>query len=197
MKLFDFLNDHSLNYLRAIMAAPLIEKSELLNKDDICYADILEAIQEKEVNIDDLEIGADSLLYLKGILVTLNLKNTSNRVFSGHMPKLHLAYCRAVQTMKLNQQNECYNISCRTDTYRKTHKITSTVSKVNDLEVQLDICYFCLEKIKWNYFSLSMMDEEKDKIISEFKLKDFYAKYAAESYSDLSIMEMLHTNHRD
>lgn len=187
MQLYDFLQDEILNAIRQEMQAPLIDVSELPYRPGLTYADIFEAFEGREIDFDEVEISQNGLLYHKGVLISLNIKDVNQMSGEEKLPKLHISFCRTLQDMKNGGRLKRYITSCRTDSIRKIRFISSSyTNSLKVVESKLDVCRFCLEKIHWKNFRFNMSSNEKDRIVDEFELKDFYKIYEPQFYTDFA-----------
>ena len=186
MQLTDFLQDDFLNSLRKQMNALLIDVSDLPFRGGITYADVMETYEGIEVDIDDIEIRPNGLLYYKGILVSLNIQDVNQSINDEfRLSKLHVSYCQTLEDMKNAGRIKRYVSSSRSDSIRKIRFITNGSYVSRTEERALDVCKHCLSKLKWENYHSQLNAHEKEQIVASFSLEKFYKTYEPQFYQDL------------
>lgn len=181
MQLYDFLKDDTFNSLRHKMQAPLIDAAALPYRPGLTYIDIFEIFDGKEIDFSEIENDENGLLYHKGVLISLNIKDVNSLSGEENLPRLHISFCKTLQEMKDGGRFKRYITSCETSTERE---IRFNNAKV--IMSKLDVCRFCLDKLHWKEFHVYLPSKVKDKIVNEFDLKEFYKTYEPQFYSDFS-----------
>lgn len=185
MQLYDFLKDSNLNNLRNKMKAPLIDTSEMPYKPGIVYSDIFDVFDGKEVDFQELAVGEKGFLYHKGILISLNIKDVNQMSHEEKLPRLHISFCKTLQEMKSGGRFKRYITSCKDNSIRDIRFVSSNHRNGFKLVTsELDVCKFCLEKIRWNGYRSNMSMLDKDRLVKEFDLAEFYKKFEPQFYSD-------------
>lgn len=186
MQLYNFLTDDNLNNLRKSMNAPLIDSSELLYKGAITYADIFDVFSGKEIQFTEIDIKDDGLLYHKGVLISLNIKDFNQGSSGNGLPKLHISFCKTLQNMTDAGRFKRYVTSCRTDSLRKIRLTSQFSNQIQENEYFLEVCKLCLEKLRWQGFSTRDSSDRKQRLVQSFNLSEFYKTYAPQFYNDFS-----------
>ncbi|WP_180168582.1 HNH endonuclease [Acinetobacter sp. YH01003] len=185
MQLYDFLQDENLNSIREEMKAPLIDASELPYRPGLTYADVFEIFDEPESNFEEIEVKQNGLLYYKGVLISLNIKDVNQTTGEENLPKLHISFCKALHNMKAAGRFKRYITSCKTTSFRKIRFVSeSYVNSLKIVDCKLDVCKYCLEKIQWKQYTKTMSHEEKQFIVENFDLKEFYQTFEPQFYTD-------------
>lgn len=185
MQLIDFLQDETLNALRVTMQAPLIDISDLPYQNGISYADIFDLYDGFELPLDKIEVKDNGLFYHKGVLVTLSIQDI-NKGTSGEqsLPRLHITKCHTLQEMEKGGRIKRYITSCRDDTKRKIRFISNQSYISSTRDYNLDVCRFCLAKIRWQGYWTGLSYRAKDEIVDRFNLAEFYKQHEPQFYSD-------------
>lgn len=171
------------------MQAALIDASDLSYQSGLTYSDIHKFHHGKEIGLLDIHAENEQLIYLNGLLVSVNMKEITSRSTLNQLPKLHISFCKTLALMKDGANLTPLTASCRMDTVREIRSVYHVGLKQDrSFHAHLNICPLCLENIKWKNFNVNMRDDEKDKILSEFSFKDFYIAYSADLYADYARM---------
>lgn len=186
MELIDFLKVDYFNQLREKMNAPLLDISDLPFRNGISYADLYDLQDGVEVTIDDIEIGSSGLLYYKGVLVTLNIKDVlQRREGQASLPKLHLCDCQKIKDMKNAGRIQRY-ISSNLNHRQREIRFVSNYSHSSKTELhQLDVCKYCLAQLQWKGYHSGMSMNEKNYIAQNVDLVEFYQEFEPQFYKEL------------
>lgn len=186
MELINFLKADFFNQLREQMQAPLLDVSDLPFRNGITYADIYDLQEGKEVTIEDIEISATGLLYYKGVLVTLNIKDVLQRGDGNDaLPKLHLCDCKKIKEMKTAGRIERYISSTLNHRKRELRFISNYSHSAKKEYHDLDVCKYCLGQLKWKGYHSGLTANEKNYLAKNVDLVEFYQEYEPQFYQEL------------
>src|SRR5271167_1638833 len=92
------------------------------------------------------------------------------------LPKFHFASCTTLEEMHSRQKIDKYVVATRMDGWFEMN-ITGSFPKVTTKQ-KLDVCKNCLQRLKYNGYSHTKIpDAQKQKIVSEFSIPQFFEKY--------------------
>ena len=172
-KLFNFLDQASLNNARQLCQAELISSSFLLKPYGIEPQQAEELLHEGKNIFRHLVEVKNNLLYYQNILITVNLpriKADSSRV-KKELPRLHIAYCKTMQDLMHDNHNTFF-ISRALNSQR-----TIYIEAMHNNLYSLSICKYCLNLLRWQNYNHGINNQEKNKIVNQFNLKQFYQRY--------------------
>lgn len=182
-KLINFFDMPHLNQLRYEMGAPLAKNFKsrmeitLLDEESIRKLG-MEGIDVS--NLNEVKPQKDKTLAYRGqrILVYIRDVNNYRDPKQINLPKFHISYCKTLEKMRNDGRWQRYVIANRDDGYFNV--------KINNIDKseKLDVCQPCLENLGWKDFSIySMAVHEKQKIVRQFSLPDFFAKFPKSLFS--------------
>lgn len=179
MHIYDFLQDDEFNQLREQMGAPLLKSTNAFVNVAGLTKEELVALRFGGLEIDSklIKQGRDGTLSYKDVRVTLNIRdinaNTSRELA---LPKIHIAYCKTLDEMQRNERFERYIVSMEKHRNRQINVIRDNQKVESDVQ-ELDVCKNCLTMLAWKKYHMGMSVGEKNKIVAEFDLVDFFEKY--------------------
>ncbi len=184
MKLPDFKAHSLFNRLRTQMDARLVDWSEggLWNSIDI--DEILETTGH-DISPEELTVSKDGTLEYKGRKVVVYIRDQLVR----YKPyKFHVADCKTLMQMKLNNRYDRYVVSNRTDGTFTTNTTQHGRIVEKDIDESLSICWNCMIRLNYNGFTNSNQ-QTKNMILKSFNLAEFFEKYTSQIK-----VEPTHTN---
>ena len=184
MKLPDYTRHELFNRLRRAMNARLVDWSEGGVWNSIDMDEIL-VTTGHDISPEELSVARDGTLEFKTRKVVVYIRE---QLVQYKPYKFHIADCKTLTQMRLNNRYDRYVVSNRTD---GTFTINSTeqgriVEK--GIDEKLSICWNCLMRLNYKGFA-NCNQQTKNWIIKSFNLDEFFGKYT----SQISI-EPTHTN---
>jgi 5-methylcytosine-specific restriction endonuclease McrA len=183
MKLPNFLFFGPLNSLKARMGIPLEKLGSLRSVTiGVTRLSIQEAkkLEEEglEVDIEDVEFLSDGTIAYKDRRVLLYIRDVS---FGGSSekqandPRFHIAACKMLHRMKsIGRFEQRYVVSTRIDGNFKLHYVQAGLK----LDKKLDVCQYCLGKLRYRNFDYGLMKRPQRKaIVNGFSISEFFEKY--------------------
>ncbi len=176
MKLPDFTDYILLNKLRALMGAELISINNNINWEKLDEEELIERLNSQEgieINIEELEVLPDKTLGYKGKRVLLYIRDQSN-FFTYY--RFHIAQCSTISEYQNNKRIDRYVVSTREDGKFLVNKIDFYRKRIISTGIEeLKICKNCLYTL--NYKGYSQYTYLREKIFSEFNIKEFFETY--------------------
>lgn len=154
MKLPDFLLSGHLNALRKAMDAPLCQSFRLdPSLREIQLPPLSERLNSVgvEVDIGQVSLVPDGTLALGGKRVILYIRDISNYDGNKKLPKYHLTHCRALEQMHRKNRFTRYVVANRED---GNFWVNFMGVNRGSEEIKLDVCQFCLARLKWRGFQI-------------------------------------------
>lgn len=184
MKLPDFKVHNEFNSLRTQMNARLVDWSEggLWNSIDI--DEILETTGH-DISPEELAVARDGTLEYKGRKVVVYIRD---QLVQYRPYKFHVADCKTLTQMKLNNRYDRYVVSNRTDGTFTTNSTEHGRIVEKDVDEKLSICWNCMIRLNYKGFTNSNQ-QTKNQILNSFNLGEFFEKYPSQIK-----VEPTHTN---
>lgn len=175
MKLFNFLEDISLNTLRSGMGAPLSNFRLEINLPTPTFIKrepprINLPLPTEGLDVEAREITShyDATLIYKNKRVLIHLRDSPK-----HIPRFHIANCSTLLEMKSNGRFARYVVSESEDGSFFVRMNEGPLSKM-----KLPVCQNCLEKLSWKGFSKDVMSSRaKQEAVDTFSIQEFFRKY--------------------
>ena len=192
MKLPDFWSNAELNFLKVKMGL----NENILARFSPGIIDL--SLEEEEaiksgngidVDAENINLESDGTFSYKGIRVVIHIRDVANY---GHdeieLPKYHLIQCDVISSMKTNGRFHRYVVNAEPEGKFKIKRIHNNVPKFSF--ENLRVCQKCLsEKGFWG-FSFGQSKEVREKIVSDFKPKDFFEAYPMTLFNELPIYDV-------
>lgn len=178
MKIINFNNFLPFKKIREKLEIPDDYKANFKGSKAIIEALKWEEIKTKglDISIDELSIAADGTLEHKdypGQKMIVYIRDYNG--FYNSTPKFHISWCSTLKSMTESGRYNRYVVSQRNDGFFTLNKMLNGKS-AGAQERELDVCKNCLSKL--NYDRYSRKDSKgKNKIVEDFKVKDFLEKY--------------------
>jgi hypothetical protein len=194
MKLPDFLQFEPLNNLRRIMGAGLGTFVPVTNPNVLTIEEIGQLAGEGiEIPLKDVRVLDDGTLAYKNSRVILYIRDVNqysrSSMKTADLPKFHVSDCKKLQDMRSHQRFGRYVVATRDDGNFKLNVMASGSAKPAPRIEKLNICQFCLGKIRWNGFQHSLPWDARNQIVKSFTLKEFFERYG----KTLIIKEPVHS----
>jgi 5-methylcytosine-specific restriction endonuclease McrA len=177
MRLPDFLVDSRFNVLRRDMGAPL---ADTFRVQELHTPIVLPPLEDRlagdgvDVSAEDIVALKDGTLSYKNHRVLVYIRDVSDYGGRGDLPKFHVAHCRTLENMKMNNRWSRYVVANRDDGLFSLN-IASQAGRAK--MVGLAVCQNCLGTLGWEGFSRQTTAAEKTNRVKNFRLKDFFTKY--------------------
>ncbi len=121
---------------------------------------------------DDVEVDSDSTLRYNGKKVVFHILDVKSYQGNATLPKFHIAECGARNMMRTKNKESRYVATTRDDG-RFEIRIDGGRTGLKSLPV----CKRCLEKLDWNGYSRASSEQQKERIVESFNLRDYFVKY--------------------
>lgn len=121
---------------------------------------------------EDVEVDSDFTLKYNGKKVVFHILDVKSYQGYATLPKFHIAECGARNMMRTKNKDSRYVATTRND-----GRFEVRVDGGKTVLKQLPVCKRCLEKLDWKGYSRASTDQEKNRIVDDFNLKDYFAKY--------------------
>lgn len=121
---------------------------------------------------EDVDVNSDFTLNYKGKKVVFHILDIKSYQGITSLPKFHIAECGARNMMRTKNKDSRYVATTRNDG-RFEVRIDGGRSELKPLP----ICKRCLEKLDWNGYNRLSSEQDKNRIVGNFNLKDYFAKY--------------------
>jgi len=182
MKLPDFLQFAPLNNLRQLMGASLGTFVPVTNPNVLTAAELDQLSRSGiDIPLEEVRILDDGTLAYKNARVILYIRDVNqysrSSMKAADMPKFHVSDCKTLQNMRSNQRFGRYVVATRDDGNFEVNFMTSGSARPEARTERLNICQFCLGKIRWAGFQYSLPQETKKQIVRDFTLKAFFERY--------------------
>lgn len=187
MKLVDFKNDDSFNYLRKKMKAQYIKWNGVSNWTSFDPFDFRTSFLEKgEVDIpfSQIKVSEDNSLELFGEKILVYIRDQRGNYFSTY--KFHISNCSTLIDARKNNKYNKYVASVNTSNKFMVNIIHSENWIEENIEVQMNVCKNCLSKLNYKGYKNRNM---KDQVYNNFNLEEFFSLY-----KNQSILKPKHTN---
>ena len=193
MRLPDFKQHDLLNQLRLQMNAQLVNWSEGGIWNSIDIDEILETTGH-DISPEELAVARDGTLEYEGRKVVVYIRD---QLVQYKPYKFHVADCKTLTQMRLNNRYDRYVVSNRTDgtfTINSTEQGRIVEKGVNE---KLSICWNCLIRLNYRGFEESNQ-QTRNWILKSFKLDEFFQKYPSQiknvpSHTDVTAPVDLYT----
>lgn len=175
MKLPDFYHDDRLIQLKISMGLSANDYGRIMPVE--LENDFRERLSDRigiEVELKDVYFAQDGTLIVENGQVAERIV-LYIRDSRGFEPKFHVANCRTLQSMREMGRSERYVETQNESGVFVVNYIRGGV--VNSIEKKLHPCQNCLYFLMWQGFDLSLGVSEKEEIIKNFDLKDFFKIY--------------------
>ena len=193
MKLPDFRTDILLNEIKAKLGIPA-------NKFAIFNPGVVDLTPAEEIAIrngdgidaapEDIIFEKDGTFSFKGIRIVIYISNVSNYGGSiiDDLPRYHLLQCKTIREKKANGSFGRYVVNAEADGHFKINVVTNNKGK--ELKADLKVCQNCLAEVGFWGFSYSLSSEIKERIVLEFKPKDFFEAYPMSLFEELPVYDV-------
>lgn len=121
---------------------------------------------------DDVEVDSDFTLKYNGKKVVFHILDVKSYQGYATLPKFHIAECGARNMMRTKNKDSRYVATTRDNGIFEVR-----VDSGRTVLKQLPVCKRCLEKLDWKGYSRASTDQEKNRIVDDFNLKDYFEKY--------------------
>lgn len=179
MKFYDFYSDERLCDLRERMGAKLsggfvnAKQVALMSPEEIRRL----GTEGIEGDLGDIHVEADGTLSLKGQRVVVYIRDIAMYKDDYKMPKYHVSYCKTLEEKSNKHQFNLRYVFYQNDSGSFPINLIKD-KRIESKNIPLSVCMFCLGRIEWNGFSFSKSNkDDRQKIVNDFTLKKFYAKY--------------------
>lgn len=187
MKLPDFSQDPTLNSLRHQMHAELIDWSAGITDWNGLDPAEWAAIRTVglEVDLTDIEIGADDTFEYKGNKVLVYIRDQFY-VELGSLPeyRVHIAQCRTLDAMRsAGRFQSRYVVSMKTDGKFVVNLIPRGYAerdgapRIENTTVDMKVCRNCLQKVRYRGYP-----RNKQKIVESFDFGSYLEEYGSSVY---------------
>jgi len=175
VKLFNFLEDVSLNALRSGMGAPLSNFHLEINlpaptfiKREPPKINLPLPTEGLDVEAREITSHYDATLIYKNKRVLIHIRDSVK-----HIPRFHIANCSTLLEMKSNGRFARYVASEREEGSFFVRMNGGSLNKM-----KLPVCQNCLEKLAWKGFSKDVLSlRAKQEAVDTFSIQEFFRKY--------------------
>lgn len=184
MRLPDFKQHSMFNRLRSQMNAHLVDWSEsgIWNSIDI---DEILVTTGHDIAPEELAVARDGTLEYEGRKVVVYIRD---QLVQYKPYKFHVADCKTLTQMRLNNRYDRYVVSNRTDGTFTINSIEQGRIVEKGVDEILSICWNCLIRLNYKGFE-SCNQQAKNWILKSFTLDEFFEKYTSQIR-----IEPTHTN---
>ncbi|MCY4261035.1 MAG: hypothetical protein OXC91_12345, partial [Rhodobacteraceae bacterium] len=159
---------------------------------EVPVIDVIEGLENGiEVKLEDVKSAGPLLTYQEKYLVILYImgsNSTTEDLRSGDLrigtPRFHFTQCRTLNEMREAKRLDRYVVT-RSEENKFRVEASDPISNNYPRKyerkllenIQLFPCRYCLAKLRYNGYAQSLSTQLRDKIVKEFKIKEFIAEY--------------------
>lgn len=177
MKLPDFQNFEPFNKLRELMGANKLGEFQLpVQPKPILSQEEKTLLLEDglEISLNEISVLEDGTLAYKDCRILLHIRDVSDsnrRQIS--LPKFHISDCSTLQDMRRHDRFGRYVVATREDGYFNINLPDKSKSRTK----KLDVCQNCLDKLRFDSFSLRLPRPERREVVENFSIQKFFDRY--------------------
>jgi hypothetical protein len=178
MRLPDFTDHAGLIGLRRSMRAEAPGSFSLSYRPDKLTIAELEqlATDGKDVSIDDVVVLKDGTLGYKDSRVLVYIRDFSQDGGRSWVPRFHVSDCRTLQQQREQNRFGHYVVATRDDGFFQVNLIRRG-RQITPQHMRLDVCQNCLDKLRFDGFSLNASRRSRRMIVSRFTIPRFFEEF--------------------
>lgn len=183
MKIINFNDFLPFRKIREKLEIPHDYKANFEGSKAIIEALKWEEIKTKglDISIEELSVAADGTLEhvdYPGQKMIVYIRDYKGGFKNSSLPRFHISWCSTLKSMTESGRYNRYVVSQREDGIFLLNKEVFGKIVETNIEAKLTICQNCLKKLNYNGFTnRNITFQNKNKIINNFKVKDFLEKY--------------------